>query len=144
MSAETFESIITHIPAPIETVYATLSDLNNISRLRDSISDERAQQIKEMRFDTDSCTISIEPVGELTFRVVMREPHKTIKFAAENSPIPLFLWIQLVAVDEQNTKTRITVKTDVNPFLKPMIAKPMKEGIDRMAQALAIIPYNKM
>ena len=138
MSTETFESIITHIPAPIETVYATLSDLNNVSRLRDAIPQDRA------RFDADSCTISVDPVGELTFRVVMREPNKTIKFTAENSPIPLFLWIQLVAIDEQNTKTRITVRTDVNPFLKKMIAKPLKEGIDRMAQALAMIPYNKL
>lgn len=88
MSTETFESIITHIPAPIETVYATLSDLNNVSRLRDAIPQDRAQQIKEMRFDADSCTISVDPVGELTFRVVMREPNKTIKFTAENSPIP--------------------------------------------------------
>ena len=144
MSTETFESIITHIPAPIETVYATLSDLNNVSRLRDAIPQDRAQQIKEMRFDADSCTISVDPVGELTFRVVMREPNKTIKFTAENSPIPLFLWIQLVAIDEQNTTTSFTVRTDVNPFLKKMIAKPLKEGIDRMAQALAMIPYNKL
>ena len=49
-----------------------------------------------------------------------------------------------MAVDEMNTKCRITVKADVNPFLKTMIAKPMKEGIDRMAQALAVIPYNKL
>ena len=144
MGTETFESIITHIPSPIEAVYATLSDLNNVGRLRNAIPDDRAQQIKDMRFDADSCTIAVEPVGELTFRIVMREPHKTIKFTAENSPVPLFLWIQLVAVDEMNTKCRITVKADVNPFLKTMIAKPMKEGIDRMAQALAVIPYNKL
>lgn len=143
MSTATFESNITLIPAPIQTVYDTLSDLNQIGRLRDLIPADKAAQIKEMRFDADSCSFTIDPVGELTFRIIMREPPKTIKFSAENSPVPLLLWIQLVAVNENSTKTRITVKAEINPFIKPMISKPIKEAIDRFAEALTVIPYNK-
>lgn len=143
MSTASFESKITLIPAPIETVYATLSDLNQIGRLRDYIPADKADQIKKMSFDTDSCSFTIDPIGELTFRIILREPPKTIKFSAENSPVPLLLWIQLVAVDANSTKTRITVKAEINTFLKPMISKPIKEAIDRMAEALTAIPYNK-
>lgn len=143
MSTATFESNITLIPAPIQTVYDTLSDLNQIGRLRNHIPADKAAQIKEMRFDADSCSFTIDPVGELTFRIIMREPPKTIKFSAENSPVPLLLWIQLVAVNENSTKTRITVKAEINPFIKPMISKPIKEAIDRFAEALTVIPYNK-
>ncbi len=138
----TFESKITCIPAPIEMVYAKLSNLNCLEGLRDRIPADKAAQIKEMRFDADSCTINVDPVGELTFRIIDREPPKTIKFTAENSPISLFLWIQFVAVDESRTKTRITVKADINAFLKPMISKPLQEAIDRMADMLTVIPYN--
>ncbi len=141
MSAATFESNITVIPAPIEVVYATLSDLNKIGALRDLIPADKAAQIKDMQFDADTCRLTVDPVGELTFRIILREPPKTIKFAAENSPLPLNLWIQLLPVDEHTTKTRITVKAEVNAFLKPMISRPMKEAIDRMAMALTVIPY---
>lgn len=137
-----FESKITRIPAPVESVYAKLSDLSNLEALRGMIPADKVAQIKHMRFDTDSCTINVDPVGELTFRIIDRESPKTIKFTAENSPLPLFLWIQLLPVDEYTTKTRITVKAEINAFLKPMVSKPLQTAIDRMAEMLTVIPYN--
>ncbi len=142
MSTTTFESKITRIPAPIDMVYAKLSDLSHLEALRDRIPADKAEKIKDMRFDADSCMINVDPVGEMAFRIINREPPKTIKFTAEKSPLPLFLWIQLVAIDEQSTKTRITVKAEINAFLKPMISKPIQEAIDRMAEMLTVIPYN--
>ncbi|MBQ5750519.1 MAG: SRPBCC family protein [Bacteroidaceae bacterium] len=137
-----FESKITRIPAPVEAVYAKLSDLSNLEALRNMIPADKAAQIKEMRFDTDSCTVNVDPVGELTFKIIDREPPKTIKFTAEKSSLPLFLWIQLLPVDEYTTKTRITIKAEINAFLKPMVSKPLQEAIDRMADVLTVIPYN--
>ncbi len=137
-----FESKITRIPASVEKVFAKLSDLNNLEAVRNMIPADKAAQIKDMRFDADSCTINVDPVGEMTFRIIDREPPKTIKFTAEKSPLPLFLWIQLLPVDEQTTKTRITVKAEINAFLKPMVSKPLQQAVDRMADVLAVIPYD--
>ena len=137
-----FESKITRIPASVEKVFAKLSDLNNLEAVRNMIPADKAAQIKDMRFDADSCTINVDPVGEMTFRIIDREPPKTIKFTAEKSPLPLFLWIQLLPVDEQTTKTRITVKAEINAFLKPMVSKPVQQAVDRMADVLAVIPYD--
>lgn len=139
----TFESKVTHIPAPIAQVYAKVSDLSNLEALRDRIPADKAAQIKDVRFDTDSCSITVDPVGQLTFRIIEREEPKLVKFTAENSPVPLFVWIQFVAIDECNTKTRITVKAEINAFLKPMISKPLQEAIDRMAEMLTVIPYGE-
>ena len=137
-----FESKITRIPASVEKVFAKLSNLNNLEAVRNMIPADKAAQIKDMRFDADSCTINVDPVGEMTFRIIERELPKTIKFTAEKSPLPLFLWIQLLPVDEQTTKTRITVKAEINAFLKPMVSKPLQQAVDRMADVLAVIPYD--
>ncbi|MBR5843223.1 MAG: SRPBCC family protein [Bacteroidaceae bacterium] len=137
-----FESKITHIPAPIDKVYAKLSDLSNLEALRGMIPADKMAQIKDMRFDVDSCTVNVDPVGELTFKIIDREPPKTIKFTADKSPLPLFLWIQLLPVDENTTKTRITVKAEISMFLKPMVSKPLQTAVDRMAEVLSVIPYN--
>lgn len=136
-----FESKITRIPAPIDKVYAKLSDLNNLESLRNMLPADKAAQIKDMRFDADSCTVNVNPVGELTFRIIDREPPKTIKFTAENSPLPLFLWIQFLPLDEYNTKSRITVKAEINLFMKPLVSKPLQEAIDRLAEMLSVIRY---
>ena len=136
-----FESKITRIPAPIDKVYAKLSDLNNLESLRNILPADKAAQIKDMRFDADSCTVNVSPVGELTFRIIDREPPKTIKFTAENSPLPLFLWIQFLPLDEYNTKSRITVKAEINLFMKPLVSKPLQEAIDRLAEMLSVIRY---
>ena len=137
----TFESNITVIPANIERIFATLSDLTNLERLKAALPADKASQIKEMTFDTDSLTIEVNPVGKLCMRIVDRDPFKPIKFAAENSPIPFNLWIQLVSIGETETKTRITVKAELNPFIKPMVSKPLQEGINKMAEMLTVIPY---
>ena len=138
-----FESKITHIPAPIDKVYAKLSDLNNLEAVRNMIPADKMAKIKDMRFDTDSCTVNVDPVGEITFSIIDREPPKTIKFTAAKSPMPLFLWIQLLPVNESTTKTRITVKADINAFLTPMVSKPLQEAVDRMADVLTVIPYDR-
>ena len=30
---------------------------------------------------------------------------------------------------------------DLNPFIKGMVAKPLKEGVEKLADMLAMIPY---
>ena len=137
----TFESEITVIPHNIGKIFETLSDLNNLQRLKEMIPADKITQIKSMSFDTDSCTFDINPIGKITLRIIEREPQKTIKFVADNSPIPLNMWIQLVSLNENETKTKITVKAELNPFIKPMVSKPLQDGLNKMAQMLTVIPY---
>ena len=84
-----FVSEIKQIPQNDERIYAMLSDLSNLERIKDRIPQDK---IKDFEFDSDSCSFSVSPVGKITFQIVDREPCKTIKFQTTNSPVPLFLW----------------------------------------------------
>ena len=134
-----FESSIKHIPYPQTAVYATLSDLSNIEKVRDRLP---ADKIKDLQFDSDSVSISA-PMGSVTLRIIEREEPKCIKFAAENSPIAANLWIQIVPEGDASCKMRLTIKADLNPFIKGMVAKPLQEGIEKIADVLAINPYGQ-
>ena len=123
-----------------EDVYAMLSDLSNMERIKDRIP---ADKIQDIAFDRDSCSFSVNPVGRVKFSIVDREPCKTIKFTADESPVEVSLWIQLKQVGEMDTKMKITVKAELNPFLKPMLSKPLQEGVDKIAEVLAGIEYDK-
>lgn len=38
-------------------------------------------------------------------------------------------------------KMKLTIKADLNPFIKGMVKKPLEEGIEKIANALAMISY---
>ena len=133
-----FVSEIKQIPQNDERIYAMLSDLSNLERIKDRIPQDK---IKDFEFDSDSCSFSVSPVGKITFQIVDREPCKTIKFQSTNSPVPLFLWIQLKQVQEMDTRMRLTVRAELNSFLKPMVSKPLQDALDKISTVLASLPY---
>ena len=100
-----YESGIKQIPHPQETVYNTLSDLNNIERVKDRIP---ADKIQGLTFDHDTVSISVPPVGSITLKIIEREEPKCIKFETENSPVPFNLWVQLLPVTETTCKMKVT------------------------------------
>lgn len=134
----TFESPIKTINAPQEAVYNKFSNLNNLESLKDRIPQDKVQ---DFSFDNDSVSFSVNPVGKIGLRVLEREPHKTVKFESENSPIQFNLWIQFVAVTPSETKVKITIKADLNPFIKPMVSKPLQDALDKMADMMTMLPY---
>lgn len=118
-----------------------LSDLNHLELAKDKIPQDK---IKDFSFDTDSCTVTVDPIGKIRFVIIDREPNSTIKFEAEQVPVGLNMWIQLKATDTNETKMKLTIKADLNPFLKPMVSKPLQQGLDKVAEVLSTLPYDKI
>ena len=130
-----FTSTIRPIPHNDARVFAMLSDLSNLQRVRNSIPED---SIKAFSFTDDHCSFEVSPIGKIEFRIVDREPNKTIKFETTQSPVPLQLWIQLKQV-----AMKLTVRADLNPFLKPMVSKPMQEAVEKISEILARLPYEE-
>lgn len=133
-----FESGIKQIPYSQEKVYNKLSDLNNLETIKDKIPTD---QIQNLTFDSDTLSFSISPVGQLSLQIVEREPHKCIKFSTTNSPIPFDLWIQVLPMSENEAKMKLTIRAELNVFIKSMVSKPLQNGIEKLADTLAAIPY---
>ena len=133
-----FESGVKQIPYSQERVYDKLSNLNNLESIKDRIPQE---QVKDIKFDADTLSFNVSPVGEIALKIIEREPCKCIKFETVSSPLPFNLWIQLLPVSEQACKMRITIGLEVNPFMKVMVQKPLQEGLEKMADALSLIQY---
>ncbi len=133
-----FLSEVKTIPYNDDKIFAMLSDLSNLERFKESIPQDT---IKDFTFDTDTCSFTVDPVGSVEFRIIEREPNKTIKFATTNSPVPVLMWIQLKRAAENDTKLKMTFRADLNPFIKPMVSKPLQEAIDKISEVIANIPY---
>ena len=142
--AAQYESNVKHVPYSQEQVYNKLSDLNHLEGIRnrlDLIKDKLEGKLEDMSFDTDSLTLKVQGIS-LTLRIIEREPMKCIKFESDKSPIPLNLWIQILPVAAYEAKLKVTIRADVNMFMKAMVAKPLQEGVEKLADMLAMIPYN--
>ena len=133
-----FESSVKQIPYPVENVYRNISDLSNLERVRDRIPEDKLQ---EFQFDSDSVQVSVAPVGTIKLRIIEREENKCVKFETEQSPIPFNLWIQVLPVNETESKMKVTVKADIPFMLKGMVGGPLQDGVEKIADALAQIPY---
>ena len=133
-----FESSVKLIPYSQEAVYRNISDLRNLEKVRDRVPEDK---IKDFSFDEDTISINVPPVGELKLRVVEREEPKCVKFETAQSPLPFNVWIQMLPVDEQNSKMKVTVKAELNPFIKGMVSGPLQDGVEKIADALSMIKY---
>lgn len=131
------ESTIRQISYPQTAVYAMLSDLSNIERVRDRLPEDK---IKDLSFDTDSISISTQ-MGAVKLVIVEREEPKTIKFETQESPLPFNFWIQLLPVTDTTCKMKLTIKADLNPLISGMVKKPLQDGIEKIADALQMIQY---
>ena len=133
-----YESSVKLIPYPQARVYAKLEDLNNLEGLKDRLPQDK---VKEFTYSRDEATVNVPPLGNVTIRVVEREEPKCIKLEAVGSPIPINLWVQIIPNGDEASKMRVVVKAEVNFMLRSMIEKPLKEGIEKIAEALSLIAY---
>lgn len=133
-----FESSIREIPYAQQRVYDMLSNLENIERVRDRLPQDK---VKGLTFDHDTLAVDVPPVGSIRLRIVEREEPKCIKFETEQSPLPFNFWIQVLPVTADTSKMKLTIKAELNPFIKGMVQKPLQEGIEKIADALQAIHY---
>lgn len=136
-----FVSDIKTIPHNDDVVYRVLSDLSKLETIKDKILEDK---IKNFSFDADSVSFHVDPIGAVKFIVQEREPNKLVKFKSEKLPFDVFLWIQLVQKAEKDTKLRMTVRAELNPFIKGMVSKPMKQLVETISNTLAVLPYDQI
>ena len=133
-----FESSVKQVPYPQQAVYNNISDLTNLEKVRDRVPEDKVQGFS---FDADTVSINVAPVGELKLRICDREEPKCVKFETVQSPVPFNVWVQVLPVDENSSKMKVTVKAELNPFIKSMVEKPLQEGVEKIADALAMVHY---
>lgn len=133
-----FVSDVQKIPYNANQIFTKLSDLRNLEKVQELLPKGK---IENFTCDADSCSFQADKVGKITLRVIERDPAKSIKMASEQSPIPFTCWIQLVEVATNNTRLKLTFRADIPFMFKSMILKPLEQGIRKIAEALASLPY---
>ncbi|MCF0196278.1 MAG: SRPBCC family protein [Bacteroidaceae bacterium] len=156
-----YKSEVKKIFYPIERVYERLSDLSHLEGVKrmaqdpalrerilqqagDKATPEQLDSIIEklegLEFTRDSVSGN-SPVGDITLQIIERESPKCVKFELQGAPIQANMWVQLLPAGDSECALRLTVKADLNFFIKQMIGSKLQQGVDGLAQMLASIPY---
>ena len=152
-----YESGVKQVNAPVERVYAVLSDMERLrpmievaqnnemfkEKVREAGQDPAVlEKLKDLTLSPDRIAFPAPMVGEVALAIVEREQDRCVKFQTERSPIEANLWIQVLPVTETTSKMRVTIKADLNPMVKMMVGSKLEKGIDQFADMLCTLPYN--
>ncbi len=131
-----------------EVIFNYLSNFENLSKyVNEGLLAKMTEQVPQIQIsnfesDADSCRFQISGMGLAEIRIVEREPHKTIKVSSSGSlPVSIVFWIQLLPVAAYETKLRLTLAADMSMMIKMLVNKKLEEGINRLADMLASLPY---
>jgi ribosome-associated toxin RatA of RatAB toxin-antitoxin module len=154
MSTEKYISDVKIINHPQELVFEKLSNLKRIEKFFNSDKIETLKKqasnipdfkIEDFEATEDECSFKVDMLGKTGIRIIEREPNSTIKFTGNgNVPFNFFLWIQVVPLEENSCKIKFTIHADLNPMIKMMVNKHLKEGINKLADVIASIPFDEV
>jgi carbon monoxide dehydrogenase subunit G len=129
-------------------IFNYLSNFENLSKyVNDGLLAKMTEQVPQIQIsdfesDADSCRFQISGMGQAEIRFIERDPFKTIKISSSGSmPVEITFWIQLLPVSAYETKLRLTLNAEMSMMIKMLVNKKLEEGINRLADMLASLPY---
>ena len=127
------ESKQVEIAKPAQQLYDFLLDMNNFQQL---LPQER---ISEWKSDGASCSFKVQGAATIGLKIDGGSAPELLKLkATERSPFPFTLDVHL----KENagvTAIHQVFEADLNPFIKVMVEKPLKNLFDHIADRMAKI-----
>ncbi len=110
-----------------EKIFKFLSDFNNFQSLIP------ADKVKNWESTAESCSFTIDGIGDAGMRIIEKTPFSLIKVTSEGkTPISFLFWIQLKKIDDINTAVRLIIEPQVNPIMMTMVKGPLQSLVDML------------
>lgn len=129
------ESKVVAIKNTSEFVFNALSDFRNFNSMVNMVPDG---QLTNWQADENTCRFKVKGF-DLGLKFVEKEPYKTLKLTGDGKvPFEFFFWIQLKEVAPYDVRMKLTVHADLNMMMKMMLKGKLQDGVDKMAEQIAM------
>ena len=139
----TFKSAVKTIPASVQSVYASLSNLSNFATFAESAPADLRGKV-DFEVKDDFFTIKTNQIGDISFVMSKKVEDKliTLETVSGSSPLPFAIDLNM---EESGEATNVFVETriELNPIVKAMVSKPIQDMTDKFAELLTILSYSK-
>jgi len=124
------ESKKVEIGKPAETLHAFLQDMNNFQQLLPQ------DRISEWKSDGNSCSFKVQGAATIGLQLDGGTPPDHVRLkATERSPFPFTLDVYMKENGGVTTAWQ-EFNGDINPFIKMMVEKPLKNLFDHIADRM--------
>ena len=113
-----------------DSLFDFMGDFNNFKHLLPE------DKITNFECTSEQCSFGIRGLMPLTIKIKERLPSSRITF--ETTGVAKFVFTLHIHLLE-NQKTNIELEGDMNPFIKAMAEKPLRELVNTMASKLAAV-----
>lgn len=118
-----------------DALYARMSDLSDIRGRMDSIPAELKAKMGTVTFpDNETLAFTAPGVGEMKFRIAERTEPVAVKFLADTGVVPIYVLIELDAVEPEATDIRASIEAEIPVMLRPLIGGKLQEAADKFGE----------
>jgi len=129
------ESKVVAIKNTSEIVFNALSDFRNFNSMVNMVPDG---QLTDWQADENTCRFKVKGF-DLGLKFVEKKPYKTLKLTGDGKvPFEFFFWIQMKEVAPYDVRMKLTVHADLNMMMKMMLKGKLQDGVDKMAEQIAM------
>ncbi len=113
-----------------ESLFQKLSDLRNLGPLM-------PDSVKGFQATETDCSFQLGPLGTIHLERTSMTPHSEIVLQTkEQKPFAIALHIQFTP-QEGGTLVGMSVKEDLNPFMRMMVEKPLEQFLGLLLKSLS-------
>lgn len=132
MAAFTIEGEAKTTSSPIKKLYEFFSDFKNFEAILP------ADKVENFQYSGDQCSFNIRGITPLTIKMIEKKPYEHILFSSEGlSKFNFQLKASFSGDPESAGNCKIDLHGDLNPFIKAMAEKPLKNLVDTMTLKLS-------
>jgi len=126
-----YESRIGVVKHNNRVIFDFVSDMRNFNRFIPG------DTVKNWTAEKDHCEFEVSPVGKAKIKLIEAEPLSVVKFEGNGlNNTNFYLWVQIKELAENDSRVKITIKADLNPMLRTMASKPIKDFLEKLVSGI--------
>ncbi|MBK9478654.1 MAG: hypothetical protein IPN99_07415 [Bacteroidetes bacterium] len=130
------ESDVVEVAKKAENVFNYLSNFTNFKTLM-------PHQVTEWEATENECTFNLNGMAKIGMRITDKVPHNQLKIVSFGKvPFDFTLNIHITETGDNSCKGQLIFESDINPFMKMMVEKPLTHFFNGLAQKLKDIPVS--
>jgi len=108
-----------------EDVFNFVTDIRNFKQF------VPGESVRNWQADRESCSFEMPPLGEVSVRLIEKEPNRRVVFAGDALQSNNFsLLLDISGNDKEPAEVRVTLIAELNPVMKMVISKPAEQFLE--------------
>lgn len=127
------------INRPDSELFARMANPESFRDQLDKLPKDQLDKIGQVNFTPDSISMTTTQVGEIVFKIRERVDPTKVVFAAENSPVPLEMAINIRHIDDNSSELTTVITVNIPKIMEPMVGGTMQKAADVFGDLMKLL-----